>query len=691
MFHIGERIPLELSFSSTSVNRYEINLARYDRSGRMQSEQFDVSPRQGWADPLDAYFANGYAGGGISSSVALSSTTELIDLDLNEWVRFDQPGDYDVRVRSYRVSEPGKPGTVELRSNALKVHIAPVTSEEQELRLKTALTALRATPATQGMTPEARTNAIADIRFLRSKEAIEVMAAGIRDDRQDELYAYSFGLIGLPKSLRDEAVHAMQVEIDDPNFPISSWFLTVEAQLLNNDESASGREDSARFRELAWHKCLASLSGKSGKALAITAETLLSQPPGRLDVQEKAQLGSILSRAFLNLSPERQSAALLFHWDLLRSDAMEPTLRKLAELPLDDPANNLSTVYATRELKAVALSRWYNLDPDEATRVAMQQVGSASPSLTEKDLFFLGDQKMPQFETVWADALLKETSYTRETALAGLLARFGTGSALPSVREKLSRNVGRWACAPQSAALAYVVEFAPEQAKGLLQRAVAARGGENSACNHSVFQDVATYTSGPVVTDVAMEAVDDPDPQVAMDALIYLMYYGDKRAKEPIWNRYLRWSDTWSGKAAALEARRPGEMVGNWEQRGFGENLATALIANQAWLADQEFISQVLNRCVGEQMCTRLKQLAALSNAPYRVRLYRSGRRENHTIAQYTEKSEALLRAKIAQFPRGTSFVLVSDAFPSEEQTTLEIHAKALFDELGMFLVVARQ
>lgn len=49
---------------------------------------------------------------------------------------------------------------------------------------------------------------------------------------------------------------------------------------------------------------------------------------------------------------------------------------------------------------------------------------------------------MPQFESLWAEALLRETSYTKETALAGLLARFGTGAALPSVVEKLSKKRG---------------------------------------------------------------------------------------------------------------------------------------------------------------------------------------------------------------------------------------------------------
>ncbi|MGI4829352.1 MAG: hypothetical protein ACRYFU_14340 [Janthinobacterium lividum] len=687
MFRIGERIPLELSFTSSSVNRYEINLASYDRSGRLHSEQFNVNPTTGWKDPLAAYFANGYAGGGISSSVALSSTPQVIDLNLNEWVRFDQPGDYDVSVRSSRVSVPGKPGAVELRSNALKLHIVPATPEWQALRLNAALATLRTVPASQGLSPKARTAAISDIRYLHSKQAIQVMAAGMRDDQQDALYAYAFGLIGLPKTLRDEAAQALQVEIDDPLFPISGWFLTVETQILS-PESTQDREDADRFRELAWRNCLASLSRKNGKALAVTAETLLNQPPTKLDAQERAQLALALSKAFLDLSPEQQTGALMSHWDVLRSDTMEPALRKLAEQPLEDPANNLTNIYVIRELKAVALSRWYDLNPDGATREALRQVGSASPSLTEKDLIFLGDRKMPQFEAIWAAALLSESSYTRETALAGLLARYGTGAGLSSVVEKASNKVGRWECAPQGAALAYVVEFDPEQAKGLLQRAVAARGTGSTACNRSVFQDVAMYTSDPVITDVAITAVNDPDPQVAMDALIYLMYYGDKRAKEPIWNRYLQWTEEWSNKSADLEARMPGDMAGNWEQRGLGENLATALIANQGWLADKELIAQVLSRCVGEQMCTKLRQLTASADQPYHVRLYRQGRTENHTIAQYSEKSEALLQVKLTQFPSGTTFILDPDPFPADGQIAFEEHSKMLFKKAGMSLIV---
>ncbi len=54
-FHIGETIPLQLSFSSTVKDHYQVNMAQYDRSGRMNYDRFEVSPANGAVDPLPTY------------------------------------------------------------------------------------------------------------------------------------------------------------------------------------------------------------------------------------------------------------------------------------------------------------------------------------------------------------------------------------------------------------------------------------------------------------------------------------------------------------------------------------------------------------------------------------------------------------------------------------------------------------
>ena len=69
-YQIGERIPIDLSFTGPGNKQFEITMSSYDRSGRMAYEQFDVEPNSGWSDPLALYFGSrgGFAGGGARAA-----------------------------------------------------------------------------------------------------------------------------------------------------------------------------------------------------------------------------------------------------------------------------------------------------------------------------------------------------------------------------------------------------------------------------------------------------------------------------------------------------------------------------------------------------------------------------------------------------------------------------------------------
>src|SRR6185437_4370232 len=68
VYRQGELIPLELSFTSSLTNRYQVNMASYDRSGRMNYEKFLVEPSDGTSDPLLVYFSSrsSFLGGGLT-------------------------------------------------------------------------------------------------------------------------------------------------------------------------------------------------------------------------------------------------------------------------------------------------------------------------------------------------------------------------------------------------------------------------------------------------------------------------------------------------------------------------------------------------------------------------------------------------------------------------------------------------
>ena len=183
--------------------------------------------------------------------------------------------------------------------------------------------------------------------------------------------------------------------------------------------------------------------------------------------------------------------------------------------------------------------------------------------------------------------------------------------------------------------------------------------------------------------------LDDADPEIVSDALIYLMNYGDASAKDPVWQRYVQWSDRWKGREAVLMARTAG-TAGNWQQLGLGENLARTLMAGHGWIADGALIEQVLQRCIGRAMCEQLRQTAPEApKQPYMITPYSAGNSGSIQVAQYQEMSLELFEQKIKQFPRGTKFTMAARQMPTADQRALEEQVCDILEKNGLLLMPA--
>jgi len=255
LYHVGERIPLELSFTGPENKRFEINMASYDRSGRMGYEDFNLAPATGWADPLHVYFgsSSGFMGGGLTGFGSLSAKPTVINLDLNEWVRFDQPGTYTVVVVSHRVSDvsTGRGSrfglqSLSLTSNPIQLRIIPATRAWQRAKLSSIMKELEENPKPTGIEPDSLKGAIADLRFLGTAAAARLMAQHLREDEPALMYECALGLDGLRDKLHPVAIAAMNRLIDDPDFPVFSWFLnTMSVLQLSDSDPAVQREERA--------------------------------------------------------------------------------------------------------------------------------------------------------------------------------------------------------------------------------------------------------------------------------------------------------------------------------------------------------------------------------------------------------------------------------------------------------------
>src|SRR5271156_4125541 len=98
----------------------------------------------------------------------LSPAPTVMHLNLNEWVRFDQPGSYTVVVTSRRIGDSldanrtiSHRSDLILKSNPIHLKIVPANSTWQKAKLAAIIDELSTDPAAPGIQPPAREAAVA--------------------------------------------------------------------------------------------------------------------------------------------------------------------------------------------------------------------------------------------------------------------------------------------------------------------------------------------------------------------------------------------------------------------------------------------------------------------------------------------------------------------------------------------------
>jgi len=491
VYHQGELIPLGLSFSSKLSNRYQVNMASYDRSGRMNYEKFSVDPAEGTSDPLLVYFNSNlfFLAGGLTNFQFLSNTPYVIRLNLNEWVRFDKPGRYRVTVTSRRVSDARGAksgaksfyqGTVQdLKSNSIEIRVIEPDEAWQQSELKTILADFdRSPPATGSFSSNQRLTAITALRDLGSADAARELARHLRGDENQVDWACLFGLVGSPN--RRAGYEEMKKLLVDPDFPVGGMFLDAFTMVpLDPAESAEAlrRQRGANLKE-ARSSLTAAISIKRGKAAAVSVNTAL-QNPDPIDSQEhRRKLVSLLIEHFTELTIDEQRRWLEENWPTVKGAAWLPTLRTIAAEYSDYPipyAPNMLPAYDYFKLSGDGLIHWYELDPEGARPTVIAEIVRPKPRYSANTLGMLPDKVLPDEEHAIADHFLATDDYNEESNLTSLLNRYADSAVLPQVLPKIRRKLGGlWACIPENNAVAYVQKVDPEAAKPLMERVTSA-------------------------------------------------------------------------------------------------------------------------------------------------------------------------------------------------------------------------
>ena len=295
-FHVGEVIPIELEFTASIPDVYEMSTANYDRSGRLNMEQFHVAPAG--RDPLQNYYAGAaIIGGGLSSSRMLGAEPQTMREELNEWVTLDQPGHYALYVTSGRVSHRTATGyePVTLRSNTLEFDVIVADAPWRALQLNWAGAVLN----DSGSETEQKHVALRTLRFLDTPASLQELVRQLGKGSDTGCWNCVAGLAG---SLHQQAaVDALTQEMDAPDVAITQEYIFILAKLklnlehgtvppyLEDDQKAQEAwrqnlnvrdEQMAQLEDSLYDKVASLVDLKLGAARTETERTVLLRPAG---------------------------------------------------------------------------------------------------------------------------------------------------------------------------------------------------------------------------------------------------------------------------------------------------------------------------------------------------------------------------------------------------------------------------
>ena len=650
-FRIGEAIPLELSFSTSAPQKYQLNMASNNFGGRANYESFIVEPHAGWSDPLDLYFRSGAAtAGGMSGFAPLPQQPIVLPLDLNEWVRFDQPGEYRLTVESHRAALRAQPAeSATAVSNQLRLTIVAATPEWRQETLQKALATLN-TPRAPGVRSPTKT-----LRYLGTEAAARAMAHWTQDPD------CWLGLMGSP--FRAAGLNEMEKLLRDPAFAVDRQFLDALAFLAVPDSSGPHVQERNTLYDHFQQELIAALPLKRGAALAASVRTVVNNPR-EVDSAVRQSLLDVLAANFDDLPIGMQSDLVNSRYGTLDRVLLVPLLRKMAEHYLNSPPPPPTEAAEFNRLGGDALMRWYALAPADARPVIVREILRPQPRAPIDVLGVLAEQELPEADQPLASHLLSaEAANNRAAArnIALLIGRYATAAAGSELVPRLDRDIAAGFCDTQAPLLAWLLRVDPERARPRLENA----GKPGTRCRLSLAE-IGKLRQSPILQSLAAKALDDPDAAVEIDGATYLADYGSAGAEDTLWSHLADWSKRWRDREAALTPFAPDAQV--------GQSLMQALVAGHSWLMSDAKLRRLADLSVGAPMRQQAEQyLRMWQQKPWVVSCAGYGQFQ---IGWYHALSMKAAKEKLLQFPKGTELRWIVEGLPDEPA---ELHELAEF------------
>ena len=685
-FHVGEVIPLELAFSASVPDTYDLDTRNYDRSGRLNIEQFHVTPPG--RDPLHNYYATGaFIGGGLGSSRVLTNEPQIMREDLNEWVALDQPGQYTLYVTTYRVSRHGgaKNESVKLRSNLLEFNVLAADPAWQQEVLTSAVLILD----NAAVTGQEKTAAIRNLRFLDSAASVQELVRQIGKLPDGQRWDCVAGLAGSRQ--QSLVIRELEQQMGAPDEAITNDYLFLltklkfqsehealppypeqdqQKQKLWRDRMQAQTEEFTKLNEDLYRKTAGLVPAKQGVARAETVRTLLLRPAhGPEEIRPLAGLPEQeVAAAFLALPADQQWTLLSIFWKRLQVPAMVAPLENVTEQP----------VIAHQLLRDVALRRLYELDPSKGRSRILEEITHPHVdnwmfTVKGETLGLLPDETMPQFDQLLAQRLEEKDSRTRALD-AQLTGRYATKAILPRVKAVYEAALTQWDCATEDGYVLYFLRVQPDYG--------VERGAQTpSFCLTDSLPAVVRMNRWSEVEPAIIGQLQGRDLNRARQAAETLAHYGSPAAETAMWERLKRFHEQWVKRENDLyyHTNMPGDAS---DALSFQFGLVEALGKAQAWVLSNEQVTELENLTLGQER-DNVRRWHWSSPIGLTINLLFDEHLQADINHQYSAADIASLRKKLAQYKSGTQFSITTFG-PQERLAPVLQAVSALAAEHGL-------
>jgi hypothetical protein len=373
-----------------------------------------------------------------------------------------------------------------------------------------------------------------------------------------------------------------------------------------------------------------------------------NRPPGP-DPSWIPQLTAVFTRRFASVEPARKQYLL----DAYASTVNSPELVPLLESVLDSwkPGDYYEAAHSALR----ALSR---VDPVRAQARILAELVKDKTWLDTGSLDLLPPSGVPPMDDALIEALARAQrpgGWSTQLSMAAL-ARYATPKALPRIRAIYESQQD--SCQPEL--VAYFVRVDPAYADRIFHSHAWDMHAPAPRCTVQYFNRTPPIAMGAPLERYLAAYLMHSDVHVKSTAAKAIERYGTTPALPALWDTFRYFHEYWKGKSAELEGMGEGVQL--------EIDLRNAIAHGRGWLVTESDLHLIESLCTSGRCMGETRQDLESVKSPLRIEITGQPWGMTARVAQYFGlESVAAVESKLAQYPRGTRFILYAPSGPTAQ------------------------